>query len=294
MKKSRLFQQGTMGMTLDFRLAFAYSEEWLQSGFSVSPFSLPLKKEVFVPKSYDPFEGLFGVFADSLPDGWGRLLVDRMLIKIGIPLRDVNSLMRLTMVGDLGMGAMQYRPQKELETQGKGYDIDAIAMECKKIFDSDEEADLDTAFALGGSSGEARPKIMKQVDGEDWIIKFATSTEPKNAGEMEYRYSLCAKNCGIEMAETKLLPSKYHSGYFATKRFDRDGNERKHIVSVSGLLETSHRIPNLDYHILMQLTLNLTKEYEELEKMFRLMCFNVFSHNRDDHSKNFSFLYEEP
>ena len=65
------------------------------------------------------------------------------------------------------------------------------------------------------------------------------------------------------------------------------------MISVSGLLETSHRIPNLDYNDLMQLTLNLTKSFEEVEELFRLMCFNVFSHNRDDHSKNFSFIYNE-
>ena len=65
------------------------------------------------------------------------------------------------------------------------------------------------------------------------------------------------------------------------------------MISVSALLETSHRIPNLDYHILLQLVMKLTGDYDEIEKMFRLMCFNVFSHNRDDHSKNFSFLYDD-
>ena len=60
-----------------------------------------------------------------------------------------------------------------------------------------------------------------------------------------------------------------------------------------GLLETSHRIPNLDYDILMQLTLQLTKSMEECEKLYRLMCFNVFAHNRDDHSKNFSYIYRD-
>lgn len=63
------------------------------------------------------------------------------------------------------------------------------------------------------------------------------------------------------------------------------------MISVSALLETSHRIPNLDYHILMRLTLKLTNDFSQLEQLYRLMCFNVFSHNRDDHSKNFSFLY---
>lgn len=63
--------------------------------------------------------------------------------------------------------------------------------------------------------------------------------------------------------------------------------------SAAGILETSHRIPNLDYDLLMKLTLQLTKSMEECEKLYRLMCFNVFAHNRDDHSKNFTYLYKE-
>ena len=60
--------------------AFAYDPEWLSNGFSISPFSLPLREEPFIAKQ-EPFDGLFGVFADSLPDGWGRLLLDRLLLK---------------------------------------------------------------------------------------------------------------------------------------------------------------------------------------------------------------------
>ena len=99
------------------------------------------------------------------------------------------------------------------------------------------------------------------------------------------------------MPETQLFPSVQCAGYFGVKRFDRcktakGDTKRIHMISVSALLETSHRIPNLDYNNLMALTLKLTKNYSEVEKMFRLMCFNVFAHNRDDHSKNFSFIYD--
>lgn len=98
-------------------------------------------------------------------------------------------------------------------------------------------------------------------------------------GLQEYKYSLCARKCGISMSETHLFPSARCEGYFGTKRFDRvktsEGEKRIHMVSVSALLETSHRIPNLDYIILGKLTLTLTKDYQELEKLFRLMCFNV-------------------
>ena len=95
------------------------------------------------------------------------------------------------------------------------------------------------------------------------------------------------------MPETKLFPSKICSGYFGVKRFDRENNKKIHMVSASGLLETSHRLPNLDYNILTKLTYELTKNYKDIEQLYRLMCFNVFAHNRDDHSKNFSFIYDD-
>ncbi|RRD94433.1 type II toxin-antitoxin system HipA family toxin [Clostridiales bacterium COT073_COT-073] len=284
---------GTLAAGRDYRIAFAYDEEWLEHGFAISPFSLPLKKEVFFPRSYDPFEGLFGVFADSLPDGWGRLLVDRMMQRNGLALSEITNLYRLAVVGNSGMGALEYIPAIELAAEIEGIDFDELAQSCKDLLQGEDSKDIDTLFALGGSSGGARPKIFQKIDDEDWIIKFPSTYDQSGIGKMEYDYACCAQKCGIEMSETRLLPSKYHEGYFATKRFDRRKKKKIHMVSVSGLLETTHRIPNLDYHILMQLTLKLTKSYLQVEKMFRLMCFNIFAHNRDDHSKNFSFLYEK-
>lgn len=283
---------GTLAKAGRCQVAFEYSAEWLDQGFSISPFSLPLEKKVFLPK-VDPFDGLFGVFADSLPDGWGRLLVDRFLIKKGMNPNTVDPINRLAIVNQAGMGALTYVPNYEMEEVFSDKELDEIATECRKLFDTDMCDDLDTLFALGGSSGGARPKIYTVVDEDPWIIKFPSSMDSKNIGKEEYDYSLCARECGIEMAETRLFPSSQCEGYFGTRRFDRVGEKRIHMISASALLETSHRIPNLDYNILMQLVLKLTGDYEEVEKMYRLMCFNVFAHNRDDHSKNFSFLYDE-
>ncbi len=274
--------------------AFEYDDKWLLEGFSISPFSLPLMKKVFIPK-IDPFEGLFGVFSDSLPDGWGRLLVDRMLSSQGINPREINPLNRLAIVGESGMGALTYRPEHNFQIKEDEKDYDKLAKACKELLNTNYSNDLDSLFMLGGSSGGARPKILTEVDGEEWIIKFPSTYDTKDIGKIEYLYSLCAKKCGIVMPETRLFPSKVSSGYFGIKRFDRvkSSEKRVHMISVSALLETSHRLPNLDYNILMKLTLNLTKDFEEIKKMFRLMCFNVFAHNRDDHSKNFSFIYNE-
>lgn len=287
---------GTLATYQNRITAFEYSQQWLNNGFSISPFSLPLQKKLFLPK-YEPFDGLYGVFADSLPDGWGRLLVDRLLLQKQMDPHKVDMLNRLAIVGETGMGALTYRPVHKLQSEQAQYDYDRISEECRKILESEYSEDLDMLFALGGSSGGARPKILVRIDGEDWIVKFPASVDKKNIGEIEYLYSLCAKKCGIIMPETQLFPSVQCAGYFGVKRFDRcktakGDTKRIHMISVSALLETSHRIPNLDYNNLMALTLKLTKNYSEVEKMFRLMCFNVFAHNRDDHSKNFSFIYD--
>lgn len=276
----------------NFLTVFEYDSDWIAHGFSISPRTLPLIKKTFISK-YDPFEGVFGVFADSLPDGWGRLLVDRMLLSKKIDPRTVNSLNRLAIVGDTGMGALTYKPVHSLVPNYTTEDFDTLALECKKILNTQYSENLDSLFYLGGSSGGARPKILTQYNNEEWIIKFPSSLDSNNIGEEEYLYSLCAKECGIEVPEVKLFPSKICKGYFGIKRFDRIGDKRVHMLSVSALLETSHRVPNLDYNILMKLTLALTNSFDEVLKMFRLMCFNIFAHNRDDHSKNFTFLYLE-
>ena len=79
----------------------------------------------------------------------------------------------------------------------------------------------------------------------------------------------------------------------AMNGYRRDSQSAHFLFLSAAILETSHRIPNLDYDILMKLTLQLTKSMEECEKLYRLMCFNVFAHNRDDHSKNFSYIYRD-
>lgn len=146
---------GTLALTPQRTVAFEYDVTWLAEGFSLNPFSLPLQNKVFVPK-YDPFDGLFGAFADSLPDGWGRLLVDRLLLHKGINPKTIDSLNRLAIVGSSGMGALTYYPTHELTTRQAQKDYDAIAGECMNVLKTDYSDDLDTLFALGGSSGGAR------------------------------------------------------------------------------------------------------------------------------------------
>jgi serine/threonine-protein kinase HipA len=284
---------GKLALYERYLTAFEYDRAWLSNGFSISPLSLPLEPGVLVPQ-ITPFDGIFGVFSDSLPDGWGHLLVDRMLRQKGIDPYQMTPLDRLAIVGSSGMGALTYEPEERFDSSINTLDLDTLAEECRNILEDNTSKDLDQLFSLGGSSGGARPKILTTVDNEDWIIKFPASMDEKNIGEQEFDYASCARKCGIAMEKVKLFPSQKTTGYFGTRRFDRKNKgERIHMVSVSGLLESSHRMPSLDYNTLMKLTLTLTNDFKEVEKLYRLMCFNVFAHNRDDHSKNFAFLYDE-
>ena len=284
---------GTLAMASGHKVAFQYSEEWLEDGFSISPFSLPLKNQVFVPQK-DYFDGLFGVFADSLPDNWGRLLLNRLLRAHKQNPDRLTVLDRLEIVGKSGMGAITYHPERTLEQTNGNTNLDELAEQCQKILNTEYSDKLDELYRLGGTSGGARPKIMT----DEWIIKFPASDEMKDSGTMEKAYMDCAADCGIIVPETKLMPSSVCAGYFAVKRFDRrktDGHiERRHMLTAAAILEVDWRTAAMDYHTLMKLTKILSLDNrEDLEQMYRRMCFNVFAHNRDDHAKNFSWIYDE-
>ncbi|MCR5469273.1 MAG: type II toxin-antitoxin system HipA family toxin [Lachnospiraceae bacterium] len=289
---------GFLAETSDRMIAFQYNENWLSNGFSISPLSLPLNNTVFVPpeKCRERFGGLFGVFADSLPDSWGALLLDRHLEKLGIKSGDISALDRLAYVGKFGMGALEYFPSKETDFQidSAGLNYDQISKECEKILSSQTSDQLDVLYRLGGSSGGTRPKILLSENNKEWIVKFPSGRDPVNSGKTEYDYSLCAKSCGIIMTETELVKSVVCDGYFKTERFDRKNGLKLFSITFAGLLEADFRAPACDYETFMKLISMLTRDNaQDKEQMYRIMCFNVLTHNRDDHTKNFSFLYTE-
>ena len=289
---------GYLAETPNYLIAFQYADNWLRNGFSISPLSLPLNNSVFIPpeKCRDRFGGMFGVFADSLPDSWGQLLLDRHLSSLGIDKGDVGTLDRLAYIGKSGMGALEYHPAKEIDFRidAAGLNYDRIAEECENILSSKTSDQLDLLYQLGGSSGGTRPKILLSEGDKDWIIKFPASKDPAISGKREYDYSLCAKDCGIIMTETDLVPSSICEGYFKTERFDRKGENKIFCVTFAGLLEADFRAPSCDYSTFMKLIRMLTRDNnEDKEQLYRIMCFNVLTHNRDDHIKNFSFLYTE-
>lgn len=290
------------------RIYFEYAPSFLATGLQISPYKLPLKPGA-IASDREFAEGLFGVFNDSLPDGWGRLLLDRQVQARGVAPEKLSPLDRLTHVGKFGMGALRYEPSEpSAAAHHDQLDLDRLADESIQVLEGSAEEIFSELLELSGSSAGARPKVMAGVSAdksklihgqqmlpegfEHWMIKFVSSQDRKDTGTVEYAYSLMARAAGIEMMPTHLFQAAKGIGYFGVKRFDRVGNQRLHMHSLSGLIHSDHRVPSLDYDMVLRATYFVTKNMEEVKKAFRLACFNVFAHNRDDHAKNFTFLMD--
>lgn len=295
------------------RLAhFEFDREFLISGVSLSPFKLPLRAGV-ISAPFDPFQGLHGVFADSLPDGWGLLLMDRVLRQRGIDLREINPLHRLAYLGDRPMGALTYQPDLgvgEPQPAEQALSLADLANEASQIYEGTAAEVLPQLAIAGGSPQGARPKVAIALNDDHlittaanapegythWLVKFPTGSPHGQHDESasEYAFAQMAQQAGLEVPTTQLMAGNGSTRYFATKRFDRVGHAgRVHMHTLAGLLNANFRVPDCDYEQLLQVTSALTKSQQEIEKAFRLMVFNVLSGNRDDHTKNFSFLLKE-
>lgn len=292
----------------EHKIYFEYERDLIDKNLEISPISLPLSPGL---QTFDKtlFEGLPGVFNDSLPDGWGRLLFDRFARSQGILPTEITPLDRLAHIGAHGLGALVYEPDFSMEVQSETISLDKLALEAQDILNGESSDVLEELIALNGSSAGARPKALIGVNTqhdhiihgartlpesfEPWLVKFSNTQDGFDAGAIEYIYALLAKESGIDIPSIHLFPSKIGSGHFAIKRFDRNGSKRYHMHTACGLLNSDFRTPSLDYEDLLTLTGVLTRDIREVEKMFKLAVFNVLSHNRDDHSKNFSFLMNE-
>lgn len=289
------------------QILFEYDPVFLERGLEISPFKLPLKEGVAICEDR-VFEGLFGVFNDSLPDGWGRLLLDRAVQAKGVAHQRLTPLDRLAHVGNHAMGALTYHPDHSDKLDDQKVDLTVIAGEVHKVLEGQPTQILKELLQLGGSSAGARPKILVGLDPstnnlihglgelpaeyEAWMVKFPSSMDMEDVGAIEYAYSVMASAAGVEVPPTRLFREEKDYSYFGVKRFDRDGTSRVHMHTLAGLLHADHRVPGVDYESIMRCALSLTKDMNEVQKVFRLAVFNVFAHNRDDHSKNFSFLMD--
>ena len=288
---------------------FEYDRSFVRRGIELSPHKLPLGTGL---RKFDSFlfDGLPGVLYDSLPDGWGRLLLDRILTGKGILPSEFSALDRLAHVGTTGLGALVYEPDHSPETEvHDDIQLDILAAQTQSVLHGESDSLLLELLELNGSSAGARPKALIGVSADKtsiihgaselpdthqhWLVKFPNSTDGADAGAIEYVYALMAQQAGVAMSPTHLFGAQHGAGHFATQRFDRRGSKRWHLHTASGLLHSDFRTPVLDYENLTALTEVLTKDIREVKKMYRMAVFNVLSHNRDDHGKNFSFLMNQ-
>lgn len=291
------------------KIYFKYHSDFISCGLEISPFKMKLSNEILTPKETH-LEGLFGVFLDSIPDGWGRLLLDRKLLSMGIHLNDITPLDRLTYIDKNSVGAISYEPEYENNyTNFNAVDLDQISNEIEAVLNGTSEDVIEELFNLGGSSGGARPKVLVGFNPntqellygksdlpegfEHWIIKFPSSNDLADIALIEYTYNQMAQTAGIEVNEFRLFQSKKGKYFFGSKRFDRIHNKKLHLHSAAGLLHDNFRISTLDYGHLMDCAFTLEKDFNAFSKVLRLATFNVLAHNRDDHSKNFSFLMDK-
>jgi len=296
-----------VGQLVDFKkkIYFEYDAKFLELGLNLSPFLLPLKPGAQTPPASNPWSGLFGVFNDSLPDGWGLLLMDRHLQSLGVDVQYVSPLDRLAYIGNRGMGALSYKPAKSMSKKA-GFDIDLseLAASAIAIYEGKTSECLAEMAQTGGSPGGARPKVLVHTKGDHlisgdgevpegytpWVVKFFSAADAPETGRIEYAYSLMAKAAGLTMPETRLFEGKHGNAWFGIQRFDRVDGQRVHMHTLGGLVDADFRLPSLDYTDVLKVTQSLTRHAKDVEQAFTVMVFNVLAQNRDDHSKNFSFL----
>lgn len=304
---------GQLGLGERGRIYFQYDPDWIARGFDLAPGSLDFNPSIQPPKRPEVFDGLHGVFHDSLPDGWGLLLMDRFFRQtLGEEIQSITPLDRLAYLGDRGMGALEYEPALPAGNIPETVDIATLARAAQAVLAGKTPDVLPQLYIQGGSPGGARPKVTVALsddaatcqsgfsllpEGYDhWLVKFRARDDPPDMGRIEQVYAVMARQAGVETPESRLIPVRVGQrteALFATRRFDRDGNDKRHVLTLSGYLYASHRYPSVGYDSVLGATLHLTRDIREVVRAFRLMVFNVLAHNKDDHARNFSFIHQE-
>lgn len=285
------------------RIYFEYDAEFLEAPLWLSPFKLPPTPGLHEHRDL-AFGPLFGLFDDSLPDGWGLLLMDRYFRRQGMAIEAVSPLDRLAYLGTRTMGALTYHPPVDVDRVDVSLlDLHDMAREACLVLNGKVENVLPQLLLAGGSPGGARPKVLVGVNGESmvsgedklpegytgWIVKFPAREDASDDGRIEYAYSEMARAAGVEMPATRLFVTPQGDAFFGVERFDRNGNERRHVHTFGNMIHANFRVPGCDYEMLMRVTRILTKNAADVAAAFRLMVFNILAHNRDDHVKNFAF-----
>ncbi len=312
MKKLSVFYDGwgehwQLGTLADDgrQLLFEYSPAALRQGLELSPYCMKLR-----PQAYGDLpahlQRLPGFIADALPDGWGKLLMDRVFRRSGLTPDAVSPLDRLAFVSGHNMGALSFEPASTSELAAENIRLLDIAHEVQTIVAGAESEALLQLALMGGSPHGARPKVLVHHDpltgvmstapfasGVPWLVKFQAQNEHKEVCAIEALYADLARACGLEMPSTRAFSLSEDLGAFGIERFDVERGLRVPVMTLTGLLHADFRTPSLSYIDFLRATRFLTRDEREVLKAFERAVFNVTFNNRDDHSKNFSYRLGE-
>lgn len=283
-------------------LLFEYSAQAINRGLELSPLKLRLSA-----KSFGDFPDhqlrLPGLVSDALPDGWGMLLMDRLFRKQGRDLTLVSPLDRLAFIGDRAMGALIFEPADPEALTPADVQLLDLARDVRQVFDDESESLLRKLALMGGSPHGARPKVLLNFDrksnrmsnsqdsiGAPVLVKFPAQYEHREACAVEAMYARLASESGIRIPQTEYFDLGDELSAFAVERFDRFKGMRIPMHTAAGAAHVDYRIPQLDYTALLRLTRFMTRDAREVLQAFERCVFNVIFNNRDDHSKNFSFV----
>ena len=291
-------------------IIFQYSSEALAAGVELSPLRLPLRAHAYPDHQRDYLDLMRvpGLLFDSLPDGWGMVLMERRLRAKGIDIAGLSVLDRLAYLGANTMGALTYEPADPANIAGRDLSIVELAAEMRELLADDSHAVLAELARVGGSPGGARPKAVtyfnagtgamsthahRVAGAAPWLFKFPAKEDASDSCALEEVYARMARRCGLGMEPTTFIAMADGLSAFGSRRFDRtDNGERVHVHSLSSLLHANFRLPSLGYTELLQATRRLTSDQREVTKALQRCVFNVVMNNRDDHAKNFSFMLD--
>lgn len=305
--------------------SFEYDQDFLKSAIEVSPIKMPLNNVVyeFPLLSGEPFFGLPGLVADSLPDDFGNKVIEQWLATQGRSLNDFTAIDRLCYTGKRGMGALEYVPAstdiKDINeninvTEMVKFASDILNQRASLSLNTEENLTYTQLVQVGSSAGGARAKALiawnKKTneirsgqldlapDFDYWLIKFDHVSKNGDHGLedtpeytlIEYAYYKMALAAGIEINDCRIY-SNNGENHFMTKRFDRINGKKIHMQSLGALAHISYKEPALcSYEMAAQYMRELGLPAKEIEQFYRRMVFNCIAVNQDDHVKNVSFL----
>ena len=285
---------------------FQYNEQYLAQYGNISPFALEESAQAQLgPQA--PHQRLQGVFADSLPDGWGLYLMDKIFRKNDINPGTITQLERLAFIGDNCLGALYYEPCTAFSTAPSlNHSIQELGRQAVAEFEGTESQLIESLMNTAGSGG-ARPKLNvtlladgtystnRDISGTPSIIKLTSEKFDLAHQEslVEYCCMTLANQCNIDTANFDLFKIAENRFCLRQDRFDCVGdNGRLHMISASGLLDASYREPSLDYIDLIKAT-RMMCGVNEARKLISRALFNFLICNQDDHAKNFAFLCDD-